>query len=265
VMRVLIWIPVAFQVNAILERRVASLVGPDAMAAIDYARFVTDTLVILIAMPFGLAGLSTMAAMDETVFHAAKLRAIRALVYLGVPISAFLALNAGAVVALVFERGAFDASSVAATTTILSGMAIGIGGQLVGYAGAKFLTARGQNARALSASLAGLACSAAILLLAREALGVGVLGAAAAAQGLVFGGIVLWQLRAIKDLTSELASLLALTLAYGLTATYAWPHSPAPLVWACLFAACFWLLAWFALPWHRRPIMREWAHLRSRV
>ena len=58
VFRILIWIPIALQVNFVVERQVASVVDVHAMAALDYARFINETLIILIAMPFGLAGLS---------------------------------------------------------------------------------------------------------------------------------------------------------------------------------------------------------------
>lgn len=264
VVRVLIWIPIAFQVNAVIERRVASLVSVDAMAAIDYARFATDTLVILVAMPVGLAGLSTMAAMDEASFRRTKLRAFRALLYVGIPLSAMLHANAAVVVSLAFERGAFGAGSVATTAQILSGMAIGIWGQLLGYAGAKFLTARGRNTGALGASLAGLACSVLILLTGQSALGSGVLGFAAAAQGVVFGGFILWQLRVFQALRTELLSLVLLALGYVFVLGVAWPALNTHIWWNAIFSIAFWPLALLALPWHRTKIQQGLTLIRSR-
>jgi len=256
VFRVLIWIPIAFQINGVIERRVASLVSPDAMAAVDYARFITETLIILVAMPFGLAGLSTMASMDDAAFRQAKLGAFRALLYVGLPLSALLVANATLVISVVFERGAFGAGSVAVTAQILSGMAIGIWGQLLGYAGAKFLSARGQNAGALIASLAGVACSVAILLLGQSSLGTAVLGVAAAAQGIVFGAFVLWRLGVVRELAGELSSLLVLALLYCAVVA-PMLHDAAPNLWLnALVALVFWLVALIALPWHRRSVMQ---------
>jgi putative peptidoglycan lipid II flippase len=259
VVGVLIWIPIAFQVNSVIERRVASLVSTDAMAAVDYARFVTETLIILVAMPFGLAGLSTMASMSEVELREAQLRAFRVLLYVGIPLSALLHANAPMVVELVFERGAFGASSVAVTTQILSGMAIGIWGQLLGYAGAKFLSARGRNASALTASLAGVTCSISILLLAQTALGVSVLGIAAAAQSIVFGTFVLWQLKAIRELGLELFSLLALALIYVVVLMSVFDWSPHNYWLNTVFSLVFWLLALCSLPWHRRTLIKAFS------
>lgn len=259
VFRVLIWIPVAFQINGVIERRVASLVSPDAMAAVDYARFISETLIILVAMPFGLAGLSTMASMDDTAFRKAKLGAFRALLYVGLPLSALLVANATLVISLVFERGAFGTGSVAVTAQILSGMAIGIWGQLLGYAGAKFMSARGRNAGALVASLAGVACSVAILLVGQSSLGTAVLGVAAAAQGIVFGAFVLWRLGVVRELAGELCSLVLLSILYCAVVA-PMLHGVAPNLWMnAVVVLVFWLVALVALPWHRRSLM----HARS--
>ena len=263
VIRVLIWIPVAFQFNAVVERRVASLISSDAMAAIDYSRFVTETLVILVAMPVGLAGLSTMASMSASDFRRAKLKAFRALLYVGLPLSALLSVNAQTVVSLVFERGAFGASSAAVTAQILSGMAVGIWGQLIGYAGAKFLSARGRNSGALVASLVGVACSVATLLLAQPYFGVAVLGVAAAVHGIVFGGFVLWRLEVVAELGAELSSLACLALVYVAVSWLSpWPWGGS--LWlTVLFSSVFWCAAMFGLPWHRRPLIRAYRMART--
>lgn len=256
VFRVLIWIPIAFQVNGIIERRVASLVSLDAMAAVDYARFITETLIILVAMPFGLAGLSTMSGMDDATFSRAKLQAFRALLYVGLPLSALLYANATLVISVVFERGAFGAGSVAVTAQILSGMAVGIWGQLLGYAGAKFLSARGRNAGALVASLAGITCSVAILLICQSLLGTAVLGAAAAAQGIVFGAFILWRLEVLRDLGVELLSLTSLALIYCFVVSPLQQGLAASLWLNAVSAITFWAISLFGLPWHRNTLMK---------
>ena len=91
--RLLLLVPVLLQVHFVIERRVASLVSDGAVAALDYARFLSDTAVLLLAVPFGLAGLGAMATMSEARFRAAARRALRMLVYAGVPLSLSAAVH----------------------------------------------------------------------------------------------------------------------------------------------------------------------------
>ena len=250
--RILIWIPIAFQINGIIERRVASLVSEDAMVAVDYARFITETLIILVAMPFGLAGLSTMASMNVEAFRKAKILAFRALLYVGIPLSALLYVNANLIVAIIFERGAFGSHSVDVTAQILSGMAIGIWGQLLGYAGAKFMSARGQNTGALIASLLGVAFSVTTLLFGQSSFGISVLGAAAALQGLVFGSFILWRMEVFRELGLEIFSLILIAISYVFSAEILINFNQKNIWSSVSFAILFWAIFFIALPWHRR-------------
>lgn len=262
VVGVLIWIPIAFQVNAVVEKRVASLVSADAMAAVDYARFISETLVVLAAVPFGLAGLSSLGSMDRGAAAHAQIRSFRALLYVGVPLSAFLCFNAHAFVAVVFARGAFDLNSIDVTGTIMSGMAVGIWGQLIGYAGAKFLSAHGRNLAALSASLAGVLASVAVLGLLQSTLGVSVLGVAAGVQGIVFGAAVAALLSAIRPLAVETASLIALAALYAALNEFVEKSVNPGFVLICALAGVFWAASLLALPWHRRGLMDCLSRLR---
>lgn len=255
IVRILIWIPIAFQINSVIERRVASEVNLDAMAALDYARFMTDTLIILIAMPFGVAGLSTMAAMSADEFRAAKLKAFRALLYVGIPLSAAMYANATLIVSIVFERGAFGARSVSTTADILAGMAIGIWGQLLGYTGAKFLTARGRNREALVASLAGVFLSILVLLTFNSQLNSKVLGLAASAQGLLFGVVALYLLRVIRSLQIEIVSLICIGCIYVIFIQQNLAGVGDNLVYLVTFTCLYWTALLLVLPWHRRTVI----------
>ncbi len=255
VVGVLVWIPVAFQVNAVVERRAASLLSTDAMAAVDYARFVSETLVILAAVPFGLAGLSSLGTMDRRAAETAQIRSFRALLYVGVPLSAFLCINAHAFVELVFARGAFGQSSIDATGAIMAGMAVGLWGQLVGYAGAKFLSARGRNFAALAASLAGVVASIAVLLSLQSTLGVSVLGFAAGIQGIVFGGVAAMLLSAIRPLAVEATSLMALAALYAGLSGFGYQSVEPGFALVCAASAAYWSASLLILPWHRRNVI----------
>lgn len=254
VVRVLIWIPIAFQINAVIERRIASLVSLDAMAAVDYARFITETLTILIAMPFGLAGLASMAKMTDQEFDATKAKVFRSLIYVGIPISAMLFANAKEIISILFQRGAFGASSVVVTSQILGGMATGIWAQLIGYAGAKFLTARGQHRDALIASLGGLFLSITILLSGSQILGTNVLGVAASAQGIVFGLYVMWRLGALRSVGLELFSLFFASTIYVAAIWLSKQSIPSNLAISAFISAVYWPLWLWLIPMHKATV-----------
>ena len=130
------------QVHFIVERRVASVDSPHAVAALDYARFLSDTAVLLLAMPFALAGLAAMAPLPEAEFRKTASQSLRLLLYLGAPLSVGIALHANWAVRTIYARGAFGPESIAITTAILQTLAIGLWAQLIAYAGARFLSAR---------------------------------------------------------------------------------------------------------------------------
>ena len=58
-------VPLFMQGTIATERIVASLIGSRAIAAVDYAKFVTETGVILIAAPLSMVGLSTLSGLDS--------------------------------------------------------------------------------------------------------------------------------------------------------------------------------------------------------
>src|SRR6185295_15265638 len=102
--RLLMLVPLLLQVHFIIERRVASLVGADAVAALDYVRFLSDTAVLLLAVPIGLAGLGTIPQLSKPRFRKLAARSMRMLLYIGMPLSLALVLHAELAVQIVFGR-----------------------------------------------------------------------------------------------------------------------------------------------------------------
>lgn len=261
--RVLLLVPVLLQVHFVVERRVASLVSDGAVAALDYARFLSDTAVLLLAVPFGLAGLGAMATMTDARFRSTARRSLRMLLYAGLPVSLAAAVHGETIVRAVFARGAFDAESVAATAAILQWLAIGLWAQLVGYAGAKFLSARNGNTRLIGVYAAAVACNVALNLALYPLVGTAALGISAAAYGLVFGVLVLKCLGLLAPLAKDLATAGALAGAYAL----AWVLAPAELVthaWLPLAAfALYWATAAAVVPRCRSVVQQAWWALRA--
>jgi len=262
--RLLVWVPALMQVHFIVERRVASLVGRQAVVALDYARFITETLVLLTAVPFGLAGLSVMSTMSAEAFLEASRRSLRALIYLGVPLSTMIAVHADLIVKHVFMRGAFDAHSAAVTSTILAGIAAGLWIQLPGYAGGKFLNARGQNGALLIVVASGVGCNIAVNLLGYRILGPVTLGIGSACNSLVFGTLVLWRVGVLRLLGRDIAGLAAAAAGYVMV----WQFAPRALhsnLFAVVpIAAIYWAVATFGVPRHRRALYEALGTLRTR-
>ncbi len=256
-----IWLPVLAQVHLIVERRVASVVHPAAVAALDYAKFVSETAVLLIAVPFGLAGLAAMARMAAEEFKATTVQSLKVMLYVGLPASALLWANSHVVVQLLFGRGAFDATSVQVTSQILSALALGIWGQLVAYSGVKFLSAQGQNRFVLIATLIATGCAIAINLLFQKWLGVVALGVASATQGILLATLVILRLKIGRDLLGDLASLGAAALLYCLLAVLLpMPWRSQLYLWIPM-SAVFWLIALAGIRRHRIAVRQIFALL----
>jgi putative peptidoglycan lipid II flippase len=261
--RLLLLVPVLLQVHFVIERRVASLVSDGAVAALDYARFLSDTAVLLLAVPFGLAGLGAMATMSDARFRAAARRAMGMLVYAGLPLSVAAAVHGETIVRAVFARGAFDGESVAATAAILQWLALGLWAQLVGYAGAKFLSARNGNARLIGVYAAAVICNVGLNLALYPIFGEAALGISAAAYGLVFGVLALKCLGLLGTLARDVATAGLLAAAYAA----AWALAPADVAQHAWFPVATFTLYWAAaaalVPRYRAVVQQAWWSFRA--
>lgn len=261
--RWLLLVPVLMQAHFVVERRVASLVSGTAVAALDYARFVSDTTVLLLAMPLGIAGLSAMAAMSDAHFRAAALRSFRMLLYAGAPLSLAIAVHGESIVRLVFARGAFGADSVAATASILRWLSVGLWAQLIGYAGAKFLSARGRNARVIAIYAAAIGANVALNLALYPFVGAAALGIAAAANSVLFGVLILAHLDLLVPLTRDLATVGVLAAAYALPWTLVPVNVDARGCLPLVVCAAYWCAAATLVPRCREAVQEAWLSLRA--
>lgn len=212
--RVLVWVPMAMQLHFIVERQVASLVHPEAVAALDYARFLSDTAVYLLAMPFGMAGLAAMASMAEEEFKSAAARSMRLLLVVTVPLSAITVAHAEWVVRLLFARGAFDEESVALTSAVLRCMGIGMWAQVLTYASLKFLNARGRHGLVLAVTVCGALLNAGLNYWGWQQLGPSVLGLSAALNAIFMLPLIVWSLSIGRRLAFDVAYFGVSFIAY---------------------------------------------------
>ena len=184
-LRPLVLLPFMLQGNVVIERMVASFIGLAAISALDYARFVTDTLIFLISVPVGFAGLAHWSDLSADAMRDHLHKILMLMLLLAVPASAFLSVHATLVVEALYARGAFDAESVAVTSDILFGAAVGLWAQVFGYVLIKGLSAQLRNRAVFGVMICALFVNSIVNLLLYKSFGAMALGFGNAAYGLV--------------------------------------------------------------------------------
>ena len=181
-LRPLVVQPMAEQGQVWLERVMASALVTGTLASLDYARTLTDSAILLVSQPVGLAVLSagerpdTRAQMDGLA---------RPLLAVAVPASLFLFSFAPDVVQMVFGRGQFDAHAVMLTSQILRGISVGLWAATLGWVLLRILNSAGRNGLAaviLAAAFASNAAANVLLVPWLASLG---LGLSEAVRGIV--------------------------------------------------------------------------------
>jgi len=180
-------IPLLIQGNIAIERIVASLIGSTAIAAVDYAKFVTETGVILIAAPLGMVGLSAMSGLDSNLVRQKVGQIANVVLIFMIPVSIFVACNNVDIVRILYARGAFDQESVEVTSKILLGFSIGMWAQVLSYYFIRVLNSQLRNTEVLIYTSISILIDVGIKLLLYKNFGPMVLG-----LGISVNSIVLW-------------------------------------------------------------------------
>jgi putative peptidoglycan lipid II flippase len=204
-----------------------------------------------------------MATLSDARFRDLAYRSLRMLLYAGVPLSLALALHGETIVRVVYARGAFGPESVAATATILQWLAAGLWALLIGYAGAKYLSARNRNVRVIGAYAAAFGSNVALNLALYPYIGAAALGVAAAVNGTVFGLLMLHALGLLARMRADLFTVGALACAY----VALWALAPASLAASAwlppLAFAAYWCAAVFLVPSCRQVVHETWLAVRA--
>ncbi len=262
--RFLLPLPFFLQGNVAVERAVASLQGVGVVEALDYARLITETAVVLLAVPLGLAGLSELSGVDCRRVRQQLARLVPALLAVTVPVSCFLVFHSPAVLSLLYRRRNFDEASLAATAPVLSGLAVGLWAQVGGYVLIKVLNARMQNRAVLFIMTGALAANAAFNVAFHRPLGPLALGLGASLYGLVVFALSLTALKAGRELVSPLVALALLAGIYAAVEGALLAGGADGLLWALVRFVLFWTAALLLAP-PLRPVRRAlWERLRTR-
>ncbi|GAX86873.1 putative peptidoglycan lipid II flippase [Lebetimonas natsushimae] len=145
IIKPLLLLPIMLQGNIFIERMVSSYMGIDVVASVEYAKFITESGISLLAAPLGLIGLATLSNFNMKKTRDKLLQIISLILIITIPISMFLISNSELIVSFIFKRGAFDKESVLITKNILIGLSIGFWAQIVSYIMIKALNAQHEN------------------------------------------------------------------------------------------------------------------------
>lgn len=141
-LRVLLAVPLAEQANVWVERLTASRLTTGAVASLDYARSLTESALLLISQPVGMAVLSSHAPKN---IHTRIESLVRPLLALTLPATAFLLVFSSDIVRLVYFRGAFGDEALLLTSHALRGIAFGVWAATLGWILIRLLNGSGRN------------------------------------------------------------------------------------------------------------------------
>lgn len=130
------------QANIWLERLFASRIATGAVASLDYARTLTESSLLLLSQPIGLALLGDTHERSEKEQAEALARPLLAA---AVPLSVFVFMFAEDIVRLIFNRGAFGEHGVVLTSSALSGIALGLWASTLGWILLRLLNRANRN------------------------------------------------------------------------------------------------------------------------
>ncbi|ESN13896.1 integral membrane protein MviN [Enterobacter sp. MGH 24] len=199
-LRPLLLLPLILQGNITLERALASLISIDVVSALDYARFITDTVTFILSVPIAFAGLPIWSSQSPEVVREKVTTIYNWLALLSMNMSFFIFVYAKDIVVLLFMRGEFNTHSVAVTTDIIQGMCIGLWAQVIGYIFIKALSAHLNNKHVLIVMIVALLGNALVNLATYKVWGAFGLGIGNSIYGLVMFVCSAWYLKIAKDL-----------------------------------------------------------------
>lgn len=265
----LLGLPLVAQGNVLVERIVSSWMGTSVIPSVDYARLILDTSVQLLAVPLGIV---TMAAHggdagDKARFFARNTAAV--LVVLSFPFGLFVALNAEAVVTLLYARGQFGTEAIATTTAMLVWMGVGLGFMVTAYYLIKVLNAQMRNKEALLITVAAVLVNMAVNLFGWQYMGPQTIGLGLAAYGAMLFGLCVWRLNYWADMKALFMwTAFGCCIQFGLTEIVfvflSYPYAimgaatAAIVVWLPMLLLCSPMKAAVKPLLSRVPILRRW-------
>lgn len=255
VVRPLLLLPLVFQASLVVERMVASLISPDVVPALDYAKFFSESGLALLAIPLGMAGLSELGRMDAEQARRSLERTLGVLLTFTVPVSLFLLVHGSALVSVTLGRGEFGPEAVHSTTLVLTGLAGGFWAQVTGYVLLKALSVQERNREVLQITVLASCAHIAVNLILYRTLGALSLGLAIGTYGLVLLTLAVKATDVLDVVKKTLGPLIGAGLVYVPIASLLQGDSPLAFAGAVLLATGFWTTFVMIIPGYREQVI----------
>ncbi len=211
----LLWLTIGVQASIICERIFASHGPVGLVAAVDYARTVSESVISVVAVPLGILGLTHLPGLARERARDVVDGMIRFICVAVVPISCAIWTFSREITETLFARGSFDERDAVITADVLRGLSAGLLFQVVAYVLVRVLTSHGENRLVMKWNLVGLAVQVGVQGLLTPMLGGIAIGIGASLNGLIVVvalGIHTRTLRAIRGFASAWLPLIALTI-----------------------------------------------------
>ena len=246
------------QCNIILEKTIASLIGPGAVAAIDYARMIPETAQLLLIVPLGMVSLSSMVTIGEDMAREQCDKISSIILILLVPFSGLIFVSAPDIINLLYNRGAFNENSILLTSQTLRGMAVGTWAVCLSYVLQKIYNARIRNREVLRIGAAGILSNALFNIVAYKYLGVLAIGIGYSLFGIVMTGFYMRGMGRLQMTAKTAAICFCAFVPYGIIGfliqdRLGWTPLPSLMV-QTLWTLLYWGIVFVTFPAPRASV-----------
>ncbi|WP_075185472.1 murein biosynthesis integral membrane protein MurJ [Teredinibacter haidensis] len=265
VIRPLLLLPFLLQGGIVAEKIVASYIGIQAVAAIDYAKFITETVVFLMAIPLGYVVLSTFSGLSEKDVSKKIIDPIRVVIVISIPVSIFVACFSDLIISTIFERGAFLKESVNVSSKVLIGLSIGLWAQVVSYVMIKVFNAQSRNREVVFFTSLAILANVIFNFVFYKKLGVLAIGLGVSVYSILLFALCTLSLGLVQSLLPLLAVMAVGGLfCFLLMSTFNGLYVGAQLVEIIVFVV-FWCIYVFSIPVIRSTISPYISKFKVRV
>jgi putative peptidoglycan lipid II flippase len=248
ILKPLLALPLLMQGGFVVERAIASLIGVRVVASVDYAKFITETGMALLAIPLGLAGLSAWSGLDPDALKERLQKIVPFILIVTVPFSSFLLFHNRLLVKVLYARGAFDAESTTITASVLAGLAAGFWAQVAGYVLIKALNSQLRNREVVLFVAAALSANILVIVSLFKVLGPLALGLGASVNGVILLFLTTRVFSLSKKIIPVIAWLGAGAVPYSFVAFRIAGDTKIAMAAALLLFCIYWGLFIFAIP-----------------
>lgn len=255
IIKPLLLLSILLQGNIAIERIVSSYLGIEVVASVEYARFITETGIVLLAVPLGLVGLSTLSSMNAKETKEKLLQIIPLVIILTVPVSLFLVINSELIISLIFKRGAFTQDAVSLTHSVLIGLSIGFWAQVASYVMIKALNAHHRNKEVVIFMSIALSANALFNILFYKILGPITIGIGASIYGFILFVFTINALKLTKEVLSALLWLSGGSVIYYAINNFIHIDGWIGIIISVFIFVFYWIVYVMAVPTLRSSMM----------